>query len=158
VTHRQVIDVLRELPGQVEELVQGLNELALTCQPGPNGWSIKEVCAHLRDAIETDGSRIQHMLTENNPQLPAYDQEERARSRNYQQEDTARVLLALRAFAGGVAYLLEGMADADWTRTGQHEEAGRQTIEQRAELMAAHAREHLAQIKTLRAALPAHGG
>lgn len=154
-TSQETIEALRDLPRQVEELVRGLDEEALRWRPRPNEWSIKEVCAHLRDAIEIDGSRIQHMLTEDNPFLPGYDQEERARRENYLEQNMGQILLGLRAYAGGVAYLLEGMTEADWSRTGQHEEAGRQTVQQRAALLAQHAPEHLAQLRALRAAVPA---
>lgn len=155
-TERGVIAALRDLPGQVEELVRGLEEVALRWRPGPGHWSIKEVCAHLRDAIETDGSRIQRMLSEDDPYLPAYDQEERARSRNYQEENMGQILLGLRAYAGGVAYLLEKMTEADWSRSGRHQTAGRQTIQERAEALSRHGQEHLAQIRALRQVLPAH--
>ena len=153
-TSQESIDILRGLPSQIEELVQGLPDDALRWRPSPQEWSIVEVCCHLRDSFEIDGERIRHMLSTDDPFLPAYDQEALARERDYQNESTPLVLAAVRAFWGGVAYLLENLSEEEWQRTGRHEERGRITVALEAEVMAEHAREHLEQIKGLRGRLP----
>jgi len=153
-TRQQTIDALRALPSQIEELVQGLSEDALRWRPSPRERSIKEVCCQLRDDAETHGVRIRRMVSEDDPFLPSYDQETLARERDYQNESTPLVLTAIRAFWGGLAYLLENLGDEDWQRTGRHEERGPISIAQYAQLLADHAREHLEQIKTLRGQLP----
>jgi len=152
-TRQQIMDALRALPGQIEELVQGLSEDALRWRPSPGGWSIKEVCCHLRDFSEIGGERIQHMLSEDDPSLPSYDQEAMARERDYQKESMPLVLTAIRAFSGGLAYLLESLGEEEWQRTGRHEERGPINIAQCAQLLADHARQHLEQIKALRGQL-----
>ena len=153
-TRQQVTDALRALPSQIEELVQGLSEDALRWRPSPREWSIKEVCCHLRDSFEIDGERIRHMLSEDDPFLPSYDQEALARERDYQNESTPLVLTAIRAFSGGLAYVLENLGEEEWQRTGRHEERGRMTIAQYAQIVADHGRVHLEQIKSLREQLP----
>jgi len=153
-TRQETLDTLRALPGQIEEQVQGLSEDALRWRPSPREWSIKEVCCHLRDSFEIDGERIEHMLGEDDPFLPSYDQEALARERNYQNDSMPLVLTALRAFSGGLAYLLENLGEAEWQRTGRHEERGPMSIAQYAQLLADHGREHLEQIKALRGQLP----
>jgi hypothetical protein len=153
-TRQQTIDALRALPSQIEELVQGLSEDALRWRPSPRERSIKELCCQLRDDAETHGVRIRRMVSEDDPFLPSYDQEALARERDYQNESTPLVLTAIRAFWGGVAYLLENLGDEDWQRTGRHEERGPISIAQYAQLLADHGREHLEQIKTLRGQLP----
>jgi hypothetical protein len=153
-TRQEIPDTLRALPGRVEEQVQGLSEEALRWRPSPGEWSIKEVCCHLRDSFEIDGERIEHMLSEDDAFLPSYDQEALAADRDYQNESMPLVLTALRAFSGGLAYLLENLADEEWQRRGRHEERGPMSIGQYAQLLADHAREHLEQIKALRGQLP----
>jgi hypothetical protein len=153
-TRQQIIDALRALPSQIEELVQGLSEDALRWRPSPRERSIKELCCQLRDDAETHGVRIRRMVSEDDPFLPSYDQEALARERDYQNESTPLVLTAIRAFWGGVAYLLENLGDEDWQRTGRHEKRGPISIAQYAQLLADHGREHLEQIKTLRGQLP----
>ncbi len=153
-TRQQTIDALRALPSQIEELVQGLSEDALRWHPSPRERSIKEVCCQLRDFSEIGGERIGHMLSEDDPFLPSYDQEALARERDYQNESTPLVLTAIRAFWGGLAYLLENLGEEEWQRTGRHEEQGRISIAQYAQIVADQAREHLEQIKALRGQLP----
>ena len=149
-THQEIVDTLRVLPGQVEELVQGLSEEALRWRPSPDQWSIKEVCAHLRDAAEINGERIRRLVEEDNPFLPTYDQDALARERDYQNEAMPAILTALRAFSGGLAYLLENLDEEDWQRPGRHEEQGPVTVTQRAERFADHPRVHLEQLRALR--------
>jgi hypothetical protein len=152
-TRQQTIDALRALPGQIEELVQGLSEDALRWRPSPGEWSIKEVCCHLRDSSEIDGERIRRMLSEDDPLLPSYDQEALASERDYQNESMPLVLTAVRAFSGGLAYLLENLSEEEWQRTGRHEERGPISIAQYAQLLGDHARQHLEQIRALRGQL-----
>lgn len=163
-TRQEILDTLRALPGQLEELVQGLSEDALRWRPSPREWSIKEVCCHLRDFSEIGGERIRQMIEEDDPFLPSYDQEALARERDYQNESMPLVLTALRAFSGGLAYLLENLGEEEWQRTGRHEgalagmsartvERGLISIAQYAQLLADHGREHLEQIKGLRGQL-----
>jgi hypothetical protein len=164
-TRQQTIDALRALPSQIEELVRGLSEDALRWRPSPRERSIKELCCQLRDDAETHGLHIRRMVSEDDPFLPSYDQEALARERDYQNESMPLVLTALRAFSGGLAYLLENLGEEDWQRTGRPEgplagmrsgavERGLISIAQYAQLLADHAREHLEQIKTLRGQLP----
>jgi hypothetical protein len=133
--------------------VQGLPEAAIRWRPSPSEWSIKEVCCHLRDFSEIGGERIHHMLSEDDPFLPAHDQEAMARERDYQSESMPLVLTALRAFSGGLAYLLENLGEEEWQRRGRHEERGSISIGQYGQLLADHADVHLEQIRTLRGQL-----
>ena len=152
-SRQQIIDALRALPDQIEGLVQGLSEDALRWRPSPGEWSIKEVCCHLRDSSEIDGERIRRMLSEDDPLLPSYDQEALASERDYQNESMPIVLTAVRAFSGGLAYLLENLSEEEWQRAGRHEERGPISIAQYAQLLGDHARQHLEQIRALRGRL-----
>jgi hypothetical protein len=162
---QQIIDALRVLPSQVEELAEGLSEGAVRWCPSPGEWSITEVCCHLRDFSEIGGERIRRMLDEDEPFLPSYDQEALARERSYQNERMPQALAALRAFSGGLAYLLESLSEEQWQRTGRPEGSlagmrpgevgpGLISIGQYAQLLADHGREHLGQIRAVRGQLP----
>lgn len=156
VNRDEIIDALRALPWQVEELTQGLSEEALRWRPSPDQWSIKEVCCHLRDFSEIGGERIRRMLEEDDPLLPAYDQEALARQRDYQNDNMPLVLTALRAYSGGLAYLLENLKEEDWRRRGRHQERGPIIMATYAQRLAEHAREHLEQLRALRSRLFSH--
>ena len=149
---QEIVDTLRALPDQIEALVRGLDEEALRRRPGPDQWSIKEVCAHLRDSLEIDGERIRRMLEEDEPLISAYDQEALAREGDYQNASMPLVLTALRAFSGGNAYVLEGLSEEQWRRGGRHEERGPIAVASYAEQQAEHVRAHVEQIRALRPA------
>ena len=149
---QEIVDILRALPDQIETLVRGLDEEALRRRPAPDQWSIKEVCAHLRDSLEIDGERIRRMLEEDEPLISAYDQEALAREGDYQNASMPLVLTALRAFSGGNAYVLEGLSEEQWRRGGRHEERGPISVGGYAEDQAGHVRAHLEQLKSLREA------
>ncbi|OGO49719.1 MAG: hypothetical protein A2148_03315 [Chloroflexi bacterium RBG_16_68_14] len=151
-SRQEIVDTLRALPGEIEALVRDLDEEALRRRPAPDQWSIKEVCAHLRDSLEIDGERIRRMLEEDEPSISSYDQEALAREGNYQSVSMPLVLTALRAFSGGNAYVLEGLSEEQWQRGGRHEERGPISVGGYAEQQAEHVRAHLEQIRGLRPA------
>jgi hypothetical protein len=92
------------------------------------------------------------MVEEDEPVIPAYDQEALARERDYQNESMPLILTALRAFSGGIAYVLEGLSEEQWQRGGRHEERGPISVGSYAERLAEHVRAHLEQITALRPA------
>ena len=148
-SRQEIVDTLRALPDQIEALVRGLGDDALSLRPAPAQWSIKEVCAHLRDSLEIDGERIRRMVEEDDPNIPGYDQEALARERDYQSASMPVVLTALRAFSGGNAYMLEGLSEEQWRRGGHHEERGQIYVDGYAEQQAEHVRAHLEQLRSL---------
>jgi hypothetical protein len=152
-SRQEIVDTLRALPDEIEALVRDLDDEALSRRPAPDDWSIKEVCAHLRDSLEIDGERIRRMVEEDDPSIPGYDQEALARERDYQNASMPLVLTALRAFSGGNAYMLEGLSEEQWQRGGRHEERGPINVAGYAEQQAEHVRAHLEQIRSLRSAL-----
>jgi hypothetical protein len=151
----QITAYLRQVPDLVDEALEGLSDDELGRRPSPEEWSALEVCCHLRDSAQEEGVRVRRLAEEENPTLVPYDQEAWARERDYQGDDIRRVRTALRAFWGGLAYLLEGLTDEQWQRSGTHPEIGLVTVRSRAELQVEHAREHLNQVGAPRARPPA---
>ena len=149
-TRREIIEAIRSLPNGVDDLTGGLTDEQLRWRPAPDQWSILEVCCHLRDSAEIEGGRIQRLANEDNPFIEAFDQEELARARNYIGEDPKLVRTALRAYWGGLAYLLEGLGEGEWRRGGTHQETGPTTIALRAQLNAHHAHMHIEQMRAIR--------
>src|SRR4030042_2424541 len=149
---QEIVDTLRALPDQIQTRVRGLDEEARRRRPAPDQWSVKEVCAHLRDSLEIDGERIRRMLEEDEPLIPGYDQEALAREGDYQNASMPLVLTALRAFSGGNAYVLEGLSEEQWRRGGRHEERGPINVGGYAEDQAGPGPRHLEQLRSLRPA------
>ncbi len=90
------------------------------------------------------------MIREERPFLPGYDQEVLIREHNYQEADLQAVLDELASFRRQTVRVLTELADADWLRTGRHEERGVFNIRQHVEQLVRHEAMHLEHIRALK--------
>ncbi len=146
----EITAYLRTVPDVIEGAIAGLSDEELRRQPSPGEWSAIEVCCHLRDSAQEEGVRIRRLVEEERPVLEPYDEKEWARERDYHGADLQPLRTALRAFWGGLAYQLEGLADEQWQRGGSHPEIGGVTVRSYAELAVEHAQTHLEQLRAIR--------
>ena len=146
-TARDTLDALRAGPEVLEGLLSGITEeQARAARGGDENWSVVEVVCHLRDAEECALERMRAMRDEQNPFLPAYDQDTWARERRYSEANLQEAFEAFRQFRAQFVADLEALNASDWERPGQHAEAGRITILNHALHLAAHDAIHAAQI------------
>jgi DinB superfamily len=138
----EVIDSLKDFPAD-----------SLAAHPIPGKWSAKEIVHHLADSETISGIRLRRLLSEEQPIIQGYDQDEYAVRLKYNERDMAPALEALHATRATTAQLFERMSDEDWQREGTHSEHGRYTVEDWLTIYAAHTHNHADQIRALRAAL-----
>lgn len=150
---QELIALYREGYDEVARSLEGFPEDALGARPLPGKWSAREIVQHLADSEMNSAIRLRKLLTEENPQIQGYDQDEYAARLRYNERDTAPALEAFRGARATTAQLLDAMTDADWAREGTHSESGRYTAEDWLRIYAAHARGHAAQIRRLHEAL-----
>jgi uncharacterized damage-inducible protein DinB len=147
----EIIERVSSLPERVAAEIEGLSEDELRRRPAEGDWSLKEVCGHLRDDSEVWRRRLNLMITETDPVLPAYDQEAMVRQGAYQEADIAKVLGDFKRLRLEMVDSLTGLAPEGWQRPGQHPDWGRLTIRQGMEMMIRHTEGHLEQVRELRA-------
>lgn len=145
-TKAELLDVYRATPVTLRALVAQADNALLKRRPAANDWAVIEIVAHLADTEERAMKRVERMLHEDNPALPGYDPAELADVRDYRSMDLANELDLFASVRATQIALLEGIDDAAWGRTGQHEETGEITVEALTAHMAAHDAIHLAQI------------
>ena len=145
-TRSELLDVYRSTPVTLRALVRQLDDELTRSQSAPGEWSIIEIVTHLADAEEMVVKRVERMLTEDNPTLPAYDPTQLAGMSNYRSRSISEELDRFETVRGALTSRLEGLDEPDWARTGQHEEVGDITVEGMTAHMAAHDSIHLAQI------------
>ena len=150
---RALIEQYRAGYEEVARSIEGFAEEALSAHPLPGKWSAREIVQHLADSEMNSAIRLRKLLTEENPQIQGYDQEDYARRLRYNERDIAPALDALRGARATSAQLLDTMTDEDWSREGTHSESGRYTAEDWLRIYADHAHNHAAQIRRLREAL-----
>jgi hypothetical protein len=146
-TPRDLLDAFRAAPDVLEMLLRGCTQQqAQAARGGDENWSVVEVVCHLRDAEERGIERMRAMRDQADPPLPAFDQEQWARERNYAAADLRAALdTFLRLRATHIAELA-ALAPEEWERTGRHQEQGQITISAHTLHLISHDYMHAAQI------------
>jgi len=135
---------------EVARALEGFPKEKLTSNLIPGKWSAAEIVQHLADSEMTSAIRLRRLLTEDNPVIQGYDQDQYSTKLRYNERDIAPALEAFRAARATTAQLLERMTEEDWRREGTHTESGRYTAEDWLRIYAAHAHGHADQIRRLR--------
>lgn len=138
---------------EVVAALEGFAPDHLTARPLPGKWTAAEIVNHLADSEMNSALRLRRLLTEENPLLPGYDQDFYAVHFRYNERPVAPALAALRGSRETSSHILGQMSASDWQRTGTHTESGPYTMTDWLRIYAAHAHNHAAQIRRLRAAL-----
>ena len=151
----------QELIAQYEagyaEVRQALDDFPsehLTACPIPGKWSACEIVQHLADSEMRGAIRLRQLLTEERPEIQAYDQDAYSELLHYNSRtDIAPALDALRGARFTTLQILKMMEDEDWAREGSHPEHQNYTPEKWLEIYANHAHEHARQIRRLKEAI-----
>jgi uncharacterized damage-inducible protein DinB len=133
------LDILAQTPAAVADLLEGLDEDALTAEPAPGAWSLRRSLQHLLDTQNLLAGRLDLMLTADDPRLAM----EPTWARAAAAQDTAAMLDEFRRKRAATVTQLEALPLRTWGRTGQHTEFGRVTILQQVGYFAYHDAFHL---------------
>ena len=135
----------------VRAALEGIPEVELDAHTSIEEWTVREIDHHLCDSEMTSGIRLRRLLAEEEPVIAGYDEAEFARRLHYDRpiDMSLEVLRAVRASA---LSLLRVLTEAEWTRTGTHSDSGSYSVTSWLEIYAAHAHDHAAQIRRIRAA------
>jgi hypothetical protein len=139
-----------------DEVVNSLDDFpdeSLTAHPIPGKWSAREIVHHLGDSETVSGIRLRRLLSEDNPVIQGYDQDQYATQLKYNEREMQPALDAFRAARATTAQIIDTMTREDWNRAGSHSEHGRYSALDWLKIYADHAHNHAAQIRALRAAL-----
>ena len=145
----EIIKTLRATPVVLRALVEGIDDARLRRRPAPGEWAIIEVVGHLGDTEERAVGRLQRMLAEEEPFLPAYDPNRLAEEHRYLELELGPALDRFERLRADHLAALETLDDGGWRRTGRHEEDGPMTVQQQAAHIAGEDGNHLAQIAHL---------
>lgn len=147
---RIVLDALAAAPDILDGFVQGLTEEQMSQAPRPGEWSIREVLAHVLMSQRLLASRIERMLSGNNPSLEGVGA---WALQSGQAISAAEILERFRISRNATVHLLQEMMPQEWWRSARHEEFNNVTILHQASYFAKHERDHWTQIGMIRKAL-----
>lgn len=98
------------------ELLRAADDDAIRVRPGPGTWSALEYGVHVRDVLTTYADRIVRTLTQDTPDLVAWDQEEPIADGMANESDREAVADDLGRNASHLSAALRMVGDEDWTR------------------------------------------
>ena len=132
------------------EATGGLPAALVTRRPEPGEWSVAELLGHLWDAELAYAFRARAILTQDGPQLPAYDQDAWA---TLARPPFAELLAGFAALRSANLALIRDTPVALWERAGLHEERGPTSFRVATDEIAGHARAHQLQLERTIAAV-----
>lgn len=146
------IEKIRQLPAQLAAVVLPLSAEQLTTHYLANEWSVAQNVHHLADSHLNSFSRLKLILTEDNPPLKPYKQDDWAVLADATQADISDSLFLLTGLHRRWVRLFESLTEEQWQRRGLHGDVGPVTVEDLLRIYAAHGEGHIGQIERTLAA------
>jgi hypothetical protein len=149
------IDIIRQFPAKLAEVVQGLTDEQLNTAFISGEWSVRQIVHHLPDSHMNSVIRLKLILTQEHPTLQPYDQEKWAVLADVEQTPIRASLLILEGLHERWCNLLEALTEAERQRSGFHPEVGEITPDDLVVTYSDHCDAHFEQITRTLAAAPA---
>ncbi len=145
----KAIDHIAAAPKGLRHAVEGLSDAQLDTPYRPGGWTVRQVTHHVADSHLNAYVRIKLALTEDEPTICAYDQEQWAKQPDSELPIDVSLRLLESLHERWVA-LMRPQAPAAWKRTLAHPEMGVLTLDFMLQLYAWHGRHHTAHVTRLK--------
>jgi hypothetical protein len=147
--HQWIADIA-EVPARLREAVRGLTEEQLDTPYRPGGWTVRQLVHHLADSHMNSYVRFRLALTEDEPTIKPYEQEQWANLSDARAASPEISLTLLTSLHERWVMLLRSLKPEDFARVLKHPEMGRLTLEKQLALYAWHGKHHVAHISGLR--------
>jgi hypothetical protein len=137
---------IREIPA-VFRMALLRDDHAIRHRPAAGEWSAIEVVGHMIDKMGIWTGRVERLLAEERPALPAYDQDALVHEHDYQHADPEELFEQLRQACERFAGLVERVPFSALEQEGVHEEFGPITLSQCIAYPLESSPEHLQQLR-----------
>lgn len=141
------IDIIRQFPALLTAELEKLSEGDLDAPCDEGLWTVRQVIHHIADSHINAFVRTKLILTENNPPLKPYDQDEWVKlvdSSTISIQSSLTILVGLHERWTAV---LQSLPEFAFYRTGVHPEHGPITLDFILSYYAQHGQDHLDQLK-----------
>jgi DinB superfamily len=115
----------------------------------PGEWSTRQIAHHLADSESISYVRLRKLIAEEHTIIYAYDENEWA-SKHWYQGPIDQSLAVFKAVRESSYTLIESLSEAQWQRSGWHNEAGHYTMDYWLRAYAEHPHDHADQIRRAR--------
>lgn len=149
-TRAAAIATIADLPARLRAAVEGLSDAKLDTPYRDGGWTVRQVVHHLPDSHLNAFARFKFALTEEKPEIKAYDEARWAELPDGRTGPVAPSLSLLDGLHARWTLLLRALRPADLERQLVHPQNGVMTLDRMLALYAWHSRHHVAHITELR--------
>jgi hypothetical protein len=150
---RDPLEVMREMPDKLAAIIREVPPNLIGIPEAPGKWSIGEVIQHLADSERNGSFSFRMVMSQDRPDIPAYDQDLWAERLRYSELNVDDALEEFSALRRSNVRLFERASDADLARVGMHSERGEESLGYMLKLYAGHDIVHLRQIERIRRAV-----
>lgn len=133
--------------------IAGMSHEQLLARPVAGKWSTHEVVCHLADFDPIIADRMKRVIAEDNPSLLGADENRFAGRLAYDQRYVEEEVAIIAVTRSQMARILRSLTDADFIRSGVHNEAGPLTLLQLLNRGIGHIAHHVKFIEEKRKAL-----
>jgi hypothetical protein len=145
-----LLERFRRGPELVAVAATGASNVELNFKPSPGAWSLRQIVCHLSDSEMVGAYRFRSVIAEDNPSLPAYDQNAWADRLDYNSRKISSALENFRRVRLENYELLRGLPDDAFSRRGVHSQRGPVTLLDLLRIYAEHAEGHARQMLAVR--------
>ena len=146
---RRAIDDIAQTPARLRAAVDGLSREQLDTPYRPEGWTVRQVVHHLPDSHLNSYIRFKLALTEDQPTIKPYDEQQWSNLSDARTAPPEISLDLLEALHRRFVMVLNALGPKDLARTFLHPELGSVSLERNLALYAWHGRHHVAHITSL---------
>ncbi|RAL24062.1 YfiT family bacillithiol transferase [Thermoflavimicrobium daqui] len=144
------IEDIKNLPLQLKQAIQGLDEAQLDTVYRPDGWTVRQVVHHVADSHINAYTRFRLALTEETPTIKPYEEQRWAELLDAKYSPVELSLGLLDHLHQRWVTLLQSLSSNDFQKTFYHPDSNEICLDQCVGLYAWHGKHHLAHITTLR--------
>lgn len=142
------IEELRTFPARLTEVIKEIDPEGLNYTYRPEGWNIRQLVHHLADSHMNSIIRFKWTLTEDNPTIKPYLENEWAKLHDVKEVPIEASLSILSGVHARLTSLLTDMGTLEFSRTFIHPEHGKtMDLAHLAGMYAWHGNHHLEHIK-----------
>lgn len=136
---------IEKFPRLLRKVVEELTEDELNIPYRTEGWTVRQLIHHLADSHLNAYLRVKLALTEENPMIKDYQQDQWARLEDYHLPIEVSLSMIETVHLRWTV-VLKSLSIHDWERTFVHPESGQLSIGKAIGMYAWHGRHHLAHI------------
>ncbi|MBT8189594.1 MAG: putative metal-dependent hydrolase [Bacteroidia bacterium] len=144
------IDSLESLPGQLNEILSKLSTKQIDTPYREGGWTVRQLIHHIADSHMNSFIRFKLALTENNPVIKPYKQDDWVQMKESMEMPYEVSLKIIEGVHARLVKTIKDMSAEDFNRTLRHPEWKRDlTLDLMLALYGWHSRHHFAHITSL---------